>query len=109
MTLMMSGMAMASYACPDLLAKPASMQMPDGEPCAGMDLERPVHCAEFSADTEASVDQHKPDAALSPLAAASLIRVLAPVSVLAIDLTWSGVPPEPGADPPYLRTLRLRI
>lgn len=109
LTLMTSGMAMASYVCPEIVGKQAPMQMMDGEPCAGMDRERPVHCAEFSADTKASVDHHNPVPALTLPSPASLVRILAPVPALAISLPRLGNLPEPVTDPPYLRTLRLRI
>lgn len=109
MTLMTSGMAMASYVCPEIVGKPAPMQMMDGEPCAGMDMERPVHCAEFSADTKASIDHHHPVPALTLLSHASLVRIVVPVSSLEIALPWTGDLPKPGADPPYLRTLRIRV
>lgn len=109
MTLMTSGMAMASYVCPETVAKRAPIQMMDGEPCAGMDMERPVHCAEFSADTKASVDHHNPVPALTLLSPAGLVRIITPVSALAIALPWPADPPGPVADPPYLRTLRIRV
>lgn len=109
MTLMTSGMAMASYVCPEIVGKPAPMQMMDGEPCAGMDMERPVHCAAFSADAKASVDHHNPAPALTMPSPASLVRIVAPVSALAIALPWAGDLPEPGADPPYLQTQRIRV
>ncbi|CAN7388578.1 hypothetical protein [Massilia sp. LjRoot122] len=109
MTLMTSGIAMASYLCPEIIGKPAPMPMMEGEPCAGMDIERPAHCAEFSADPKASVDQHNPIPALSLPSPASLVRILAPVPALAIILPGPGGLPEPGTDPPYLRTLRIRV
>ena len=109
MTFMTSGMAMASYVCPEIVGKQAPMQMMDGELCAGMDMERPVHCAEFSGDTTASVDHHNPAPALSLLSPAGLVRIVAPVSTLAVSLPWLGDLPAPDADPPYLRTLRIRV
>jgi hypothetical protein len=109
MTLMTSGMTMASYVCPETVGKQVAMQMMDDEPCAGMDMERPVHCAEFSADTKASVDHHNPAPALTMPSPASLVRMVAPVSALAIALRWPTDLPGPVADPPYLRTLRIRV
>ena len=109
MTLMTSGMAMASYVCPEIVAQQAPMQMVGSEPCTGTDMERPVHCAEFSADTKASLDHHNPLPALTLQSAANLVRIVAPVSTLAIALPWLGSLPEPAADPPYLRTLRIRV
>lgn len=109
MTFMTSGMAMASYVCPEIVGKQAPMQMMDGELCAGMDMERPVHCAEFSADTKASIDHHNPAPALSLLSPAGLVRIVAPVSTLAVSLPWLGDLHAPDADPPYLRTLRIRV
>ena len=109
MTLMTSGMAMASYVCPEAVGKQVAMQMMDGEPCAGMDMERPVHCAEFSADTKASVDHHNPAPTLTMPSPASLVRIVAPVSALAIALRWPTDLSGPVADPPYLRTLRIRV
>lgn len=99
---------MASYVCPEVTTKVVAMQM-EGMPCAGMDIERPVHCAELSADTEVSLEHHNAPPALASLSPAVLVRiVLLQPDTLARTLFPVEVPTL-GADPPYLRTLRIRI
>lgn len=109
LTVFNTGIAMASYVCPELTAKVMDSQMMDGMPCAGMDIEKPVHCAELSADTKASLEHHSAPPGLAPLSNPALVRILVPLLEMASPTPWSGEIPEPDADPPYLRTLRIRI
>lgn len=107
-TVLSAGMAMASYVCPEVTTKAMAMQM-EGVPCAGMDIEKPVHCAEHSADTEVSLEHHNAPPALAPFSHAVLVRiVLSQPDTFARTLFPVEVPTL-GADPPYLRTLRIRI
>lgn len=107
LTVFNTGMAMAAYLCPDLTTKLMEARM-DGVPCADMDIDKPVHCAEFSADTKASLDHHHAPPSLVPLAHAALVRILLPLPPTALPPPAAAIP-EPGADPPYLRTLRIRV
>lgn len=104
-----SAMAMASYVCPQLAAKADAMSMMDGMPCAGIDIEQPVHCAALSADTQASVDHQNAPPALALLSHAALLGIVAPQSKGAAWLPVAHEAPAPAGDPPYLRTQRIRV
>lgn len=99
---------MASYICPALHVERTS-QMMQGMPCAGMDAEQPAHCASFKTDAKASLDHVNVTPALTSPSLAVVFRILplSPVSPLLVS--WSGTVPQLEDDPPYLRTLRIRI
>ena len=113
MTVLTSGMAMAAYMCPQLTPAPVEemvMEMaPNAVPCAEMDKVRPVHCAEFQSGAQLALEHLAAPPPLTPVFAAFVI----PAPVLAVPVSLSVVqgdaPHEAGVDPPYLRTLRLRI
>lgn len=109
MTIMNSVMAMASYVCPQLSSATISKQMMEGMPCAGMDVEKPVHCAEFTAGAKASLEHLNAVPALAPPSFATLFRVLLLSPSPPVSLNWSQDVSEPTDDPPYRRTLRIRI
>ena len=109
LTVFNAGMAMASYVCPDLTTKVVQAQLMDGMPCAGMDIEKPVHCAVLSADSQASLDHQSGPAALTPISLALLVRFLLPLPQAVAVVPFSGEVREPDTSPPYLRTLRIRI
>lgn len=80
-----------------------------GMPCAGMDKEKPVHCAQYQSGAQL---------ALEHLAEAPAF--VAPAVFLVIPVQWqvahvvpvpvrADIPLDQGVDPPYLRTQRLRI
>lgn len=83
--------------------------MMDGMPCAGMDIEKPVHCAEFSSDTQASLELHNFPPPIAPFSFGVLVLVILPVDGTTIAHPWSGDGPELGPAPPYLRTLRIQV
>ena len=99
---------MASYACPEVTTKVVAMQM-EGMPCAGMDIEKPVHCAELSADTEVSLEQHNAPPALASFSHAVLVRIVLLRPDTSARTLFPVEVPTLGADPPYLRTLRIRV
>lgn len=107
MTVMTSGIAMASYVCPGLASAPA-MAMPADTPCAQMDSEKPVHCAEQQSGVELALEHLAAPPALAPLTTAFVMPALAPPA-LSFAPWWPDFPPQAGTDPPYLRTQRLRI
>ena len=113
MTILTSGMAMAAYVCPQLAPAPIEemvMEMAaDAVPCAEMDQVKPVHCAEFQSGAQLALEHLATTPALTPVFAAFVIP--APLSTLPIVFApvRGDIPLETGADPPYLRTLRLRI
>lgn len=109
MTIMNSGMAMASYVCPQLISTTTNMQMMEGMPCAGMDVEKPVHRAEFTAGAKASLEHLNAVPALAPPSFATLFRVLLLSPPPAASMSWAPDVSEPTDDPPYRRTLRIRI
>jgi hypothetical protein len=100
-----AALAMAAYVCPE---QAMEMRMAAGMPCTGMDVDKPVHCGEHKAGTKAAPEQAAAPV-LVPAAMAVAIPLprpplRAPVGTLR-DAPW----PDAGADPPWLRTLRLRI
>jgi hypothetical protein len=109
MTIVNSGMAMASYVCPQLATATATVQMMEGMPCAGMDVEKPVHCAEFTAGAKASLEHLNAVPALAPPSFATLFRVLLLSPPPLASVSWTRDATEPTDDPPYRRTLRIRI
>jgi hypothetical protein len=108
LTLVSSGMAMASYVCPQLTT-PSSAQMMEGLPCSGMDVEKPAHCASFKTDAKASPDHLNVAPALTSPSLAVLFRVLLSTPPTFTLVSWVGTTPEPYDDPPYLRTLRITV
>jgi hypothetical protein len=108
MTVLTSGIAMAAYLCPEL-TKASMSEMMDGMPCAEMDKEKPVHCAEYRAGDELALEYLAAAPSLTPPTISFVIPVIAPVVPPAVTSFWPDVPSNPGADPPYLRTQRLRI
>lgn len=102
-------MVMASYVCPQLTVVAADMPMLDGMPCGGMDAEKPVQCAQFNADVKGSFDHLNAAPALTQPSLATLFRVFLPPPQIAPPVAWMRSVPAPEDDPPYLRTLRIRI
>lgn len=109
MTILSAGLAMASYVCPTLTAVEMSARMMKGMPCDGMDIEKPVHCAEHSADTQASLELHSSPTPLPPFVLGTLVLVIFPLKDPATVRFWTGSGPEPGLSPPYLRTIRIQV
>ena len=108
MTILTSGIAMAAYVCPEL-SKPPMAEMMEGMPCAEMDTEKPVHCAEFQAGEEFALEQLAAAPSVAPPVAIFAMPAPAPAALPAHSAFRFDTPPAPGSDPPYLRTLRLRI
>lgn len=99
---------MASYVCPQL-ATPSGAQMMEGMPCSGMDVEKPAHCASFKTDAKASLDHLNVAPALTSPSLAVLFRVILLTPPSFVLIPWVGTSPQPDDDPPYLRTLRIRV
>lgn len=104
---------MAAYVCPQLAPAPVEemvMKMAkDAVPCAEMDKVKPVHCAEFQLDAQLALEHLAVAPALTPVFAAFVIPAPAPAIPAVLAAVQGTIPLETGADPPYLRTLRLRI
>lgn len=104
---------MAAYVCPQLAPAPVEEMVvemaKDAVPCAEMDKVKPVHCAEFQSGAQLALEHLAVAPALTPI----FTSVVIPAPVLGIPIVLApvqgNVPLETGADPPYLRTLRLRI
>jgi hypothetical protein len=113
MTVLTSGMAMAAYVCPQLAPAPVEemvMEMAtDAVPCSEMDKVKPVHCAEFQSGAQLALEHFATTPALTPVFAAFVIPSPAPVVPVVLSAVQDDVSHKAGADPPYLRTLRLRI
>jgi hypothetical protein len=108
MTVLTSGIAMAAYVCPQTMAPVQEMAMGD-MPCAEMDVEKPVHCAEQQSGSELALEH----LATAPSLAPTIVSFIMPAPLLAVPAVlasaWTDAPLELGVDPPYLRTQRLRI
>lgn len=99
---------MAAYVCPEL-AKPAMPEMMEGMPCAEMDMEKPVHCAEFQAGDELALEHLAAAPTVTPPIIAFVLPAMTPVVPPFLAVFRSDTLSEPGSDPPYLRTQRIRI
>lgn len=100
---------MAAYACPKIVPTPMQEVM-DGMPCAEMDKEKPVHCAEFQAGDKVALEHLAAAPILTQPTISSVMPAIAPVAPSLFTSSFRvAVPPDPGNDPPYLRTQRLRI
>ncbi|MFC7516661.1 hypothetical protein ACFQUU_16755 [Herbaspirillum sp. GCM10030257] len=108
MTVFTSGIAMATYVCPEL-AQPAMTGMTEGMPCADMDKEKPVHCAEFQARDDLALEHLAAPLAVTPPTILLVMPAMAPAIPPFLTVFWPDSPSDPGSDPPYLRTQRLRI
>jgi hypothetical protein len=109
LTVMNAGMAMAAYVCPQLTAGQPQVRLMDNAPCIGMDLEKPVQCAEFKAGAKGTPDYLAAAPTLAPISFAFIIPTFQPLVPAVIDAPWAASAPADGSDPPYLQTLRLRI
>jgi hypothetical protein len=108
MAILTSRIAMAAYACPEIIQVPMP-EMMEGMPCAEMDRAKPVHCAEYQAGEKLALEHLTAAPTLTPPIVSFVIPVLAPAIPTALASLWPDAPFESGADPPYLRTQRLRI
>lgn len=99
---------MASYVCPELNAV-SNERMMEGMPCAGMDKEKPVHCAQSHSSAQLALEH----LAETPVFVPATVLLIIPVQWIVADVILvpvrADIPPDQGADPPYLRTQRLRI
>ena len=100
-----AALAMAAYVCPE---QAMAMRMAAGMPCTGMDADKPVHCGEHRAGAKAA-PEHVAAPVLVPAAMAVAIPLLRPPVRTATGTLRDAPPADAGADPPWLRTLRLRI
>lgn len=109
MSILTSGIAMAAYACPQLVPAPAEGMVMDGTPCTEMDKEKPVHCAEARTGAQLALEHLASTPSLAPLTLSFVMPAPMPVSPSLHASVRDDIPWEAGVDPPYLRTLRLRI
>lgn len=110
LTIVSSGMAMASYVCPQLapVSNEHTMMM-DGMPCAGMDKEKPVHCAQYQSGVQLALEQPAQTPAFVPAAVLAVVPVHWLVTHVVPVPVRADIPLDLGTGPPYLRTQRLRI
>lgn len=108
MTVLTSAIAMAAYVCPALAPAEETVGM-EGMPCAEMDEDKPVHCAAFQSGAQLALEHLAAPAALAPVFTAFIMPAPAPASLVALTPLQDTVLRPTGADPPYLRTQRLRI
>lgn len=107
MTVMTSGIAMAAYACPRLAPAPETKMA--GMPCAEMDEQKPVQCAALHSGADLALEHLIAAPGLTPILFA-FVRPAPPPAPIDLSLfDRTGIVHDAVADPPYLRTLRLRI
>ncbi|HEU4844851.1 MAG TPA: hypothetical protein VFT05_11350 [Burkholderiaceae bacterium] len=109
LTVMNAGMAMAMYVCPQQVAEPAQARAMAGMPCAGMDKEKPIQCAEYQSGAKVAHDHAGAAPGLAPISIAFIMPAATPAVPLRLAPAWTDMVPPPGTDPPYLQTQRLRI
>jgi hypothetical protein len=110
MTVLTYGIALAAYACPQLAPAAPAIEVAMAEmPCAEMDKKEPVLCAEDQAGAQLALEHLATTPALGPLTFTSVMPAPSPVVPPVLAVAQGNTPIESGADPPYLRTLRLRI
>lgn len=109
MTVVTYGIAMAAYACPQLAQAPAVEIAMEGMPCAEMDKKEPVLCAEDQSGAQLALEHLTTTPALGPLTITSVMPAPSPVVPPVLAAAEGNIPIESGTDPPYFRTLRLRI
>ena len=104
---------MAAYVCPQLAPAPVEemvMEMArDAVPCAEMDKVKPVHCAEFQSGAQLALEHLAAAPALTPVFASFVMPAPALVVPDVLPPVQGTTFLDTGADPPYLRTLRLSI
>ena len=104
---------MAAYVCPQLAPAPVEemvMEMArDAVPCAEMDKVKPVHCAQFQSGAQLALEHLAVAPALTPVFASFVIPAPVPAIPTVLAAVRGTIALDTGADPPYLRTLRLRI
>jgi len=108
MTVLTSGVAMAAYVCPQTMVPVQEMVMGD-MPCAGMDIEKPVHCAEQQSGTKLALEHLAAVPSFAPIIVSFIMPASLPIIPVILASAWTDAPLELGVDPPYLRTQRLRI
>lgn len=110
-SILTSGIAMAAYVCPQTVLPMVKMEMAmDGEPCIGMDKQKPAQCAEFQSGGQIALEHLAAPPALAPILVSFIIPVFIPAALTSVPVfPRSDFPPAAGTDPPYLRTQRLRI
>ena len=82
MTVLTSGIAMAAYVCPQLAPVPEVAM--EGMPCAEMDKEKPVHCAQAQSGDHPALEHLAAAPVLTPVFAAFVMPVAAPVLPVAL-------------------------
>ena len=107
-SILTSGIAMAAYACPQLAPAPAEEMVVDGTPCKEMDKEKPVQCAEKQSGVQLALEHLATTPSLAPSVISFVMPAPTPV-MPALAAVRGDLSPGAGTDPPYLRTLRLRI
>jgi len=110
LTIVSSGMAMASYVCPQLTAvSNERMMMMEGTPCADMDKEKPVHCVQYQSGAQLALEHLAETPAFVPATVLAVIPVQWSVAPVVPVPVRADIPLDLGTGPPYLRTQRLRI
>jgi hypothetical protein len=107
LSIFMSTIAMAAYLCPKIVISPMP-EMAMDSPCAEVDLEKPVHCATSQSTVQLALEHLSVVPVLTLPTIVSVRTIIAPRRNSFNSLSAAVLHPL-GADPPYLRTQRLRI
>lgn len=108
LSILVSTVAMAAYLCPKLPLTPSVEMMAMDDPCAGADMEKPVHCASDQSAAKLALEHLASAPTITPPAIISVLTVARPPFSSAITAALD-MHHVLGAGPPYLRTQRLRI
>ena len=102
---------MAAYVCPQLANVSVQEKMLKGMACADMDMdkEKPVHCAQYQSGAQLALEHLAEAPSFAPIAVSFVVPVPWPVAPILLIPFQADVPSDLGADPPYIRTQRLRI
>ena len=109
LTVLASGIAMAAYVCPQLTNVSMQEKMVKGMACADMDKEKPVHCTQYQSGAQLALEQLAAAPSFAPITVSFVVPVPWPVAPIILIPFRADVQSDLGADPPYIRTQRLRI
>ena len=88
MTVLTSGIAMAAYVCPQTMVPMQEMAMGD-MPCAGIDIEKPVHCAEQQSGAKLALEHFAATPLLAPTIVSFIMPAPLPVVPAVLASAWT--------------------
>ena len=79
---------MAAYVCPQTMVPVQEMVMGD-MPCAGMDIEKPVHCAEQQSGTKLALEHLAAVPSLAPTIVSFIMPASLPIIPVILASAWT--------------------